>query len=122
MVFTLDGEDFHDMVDTAQYVVTPRRVTGNNSRYTQSGDYYEDLLAIKKDLTIVTVPASQVELSKLLNTCMNSYVDLKFIDPITNSNLEGKYIPSVGEVKNAIEGSSGETIYWYAVTIQFQQR
>ena len=95
----INGIDFSAIPkDVAAITVTYEKREGNNGGLMKNGDMTVDILAWKAVIKIETKGIASSWIPTLLNEMMNDYVEVTFIDPRTNSQRTGTFIPDVVEV------------------------
>lgn len=124
MTFILSGVDYSNKVEVSGYKVIPRRVKGTSAGEMINGDTVEDLVVVKTDLQVNIVATEEADTSAIAYACTGEYVGLKFSDPITATDLDGTYIPSIDGIEMAIdkgESQNGKR-YYYGFSILFKQK
>lgn len=124
MTFILSGVDYSDKVEVSGYMVTPRRVKGTSAGELLDGETIEDLITVKTDLQVNFVSTEEGDTSAIAYICNGEYVKLKFSDPITATDLEGIYIPTINGIEMAIDKGEGysDKRYYYGFSVSFKER
>nr|DAG77288.1 MAG TPA: hypothetical protein [Caudoviricetes sp.] len=105
-------------------MVTPRRVKGTSAGELLDGETIEDLITVKTDLQVNFVSTEEGDTSAIAYICNGEYVKLKFSDPITATDLEGIYIPTINGIEMAIDKGEGysDKRYYYGFSVSFKER
>ena len=123
MTFVLSGVDCSGKVEVSGDRVIPRRVKGTSAGEMLNGDTLEDLIVVKTDLQINFVATEETDTSAIAYACTGEYVELKFSDPITATDLNGTYIPEIEGIEMAIDKGEGtnEKRYYYGFSVYFKE-
>lgn len=124
MTFVLSGVDYSDKVEVSGYTVTPRKVKGTSAGELIDGETLEDLIVVKTDLQVNIVSTVESDTSAIAYACSGEYVGLKFSDPITGTDLEGTYIPTINGIEMAIDKGEehNNKRYYYGFSISFKEK
>lgn len=126
MTFTLDGVDFSDKITVTGFKVKPRKIFGSSRGDLLDGGHIADMIALKKDLEVSFVAMVEADVSTIAAKCTQEYVMLGFSDPISGTDISGKYEPTLESLEMAIDKgqSTGDTSrtnrYWYGFDVTFE--
>lgn len=126
MTFTLDGVDFSDRIDVTGFRVRPRKVFGSSRGDLLNGGHVADMIALKKDLDVSFVAMVEADVSTIAQKCTQEYVMLGFSDPISGTDVSGKYEPTLKDLEMAIDkgqsigDTAGTKRYWYGFSVSFE--
>lgn len=126
MTFTLDGVDFSDRIAVTGFRVKPRKVFGSSRGDLLNGGHIADMIVLKKDLEVSFVAMVEADVSTIAAKCTQEYVTLGFSDPISGTDLSGKYEPTLESLEMAVDkgqaigDTAGTKRYWYGFNVTFE--
>ena len=126
MTFTMDGVDFSDKVEITGYRIIPRKVFGSSRGDLLNGSHIADMIVLKKDLELSFVAMVEADVSTLATKCCQEYIMLGFSDPISGTDISGKYEPTLNDLEMAIDkgqaigDTTGTKRYWYGFSVTFE--
>ena len=126
MTFTLDGVDFSDRISVTGFRVRPRKVFGSSRGDLLNGGHVADMIVLKKDLDVSFVAMVEADVSTIAQKCTQEYVMLGFSDPISGTDISGKYEPTLNDLEMAIDkgqsigDTAGTKRYWYGFSVSFE--
>lgn len=126
MTFTLDGVDFSDRIAVTGFRVRPRKVFGSSRGDLLNGGHVADMIVLKKDLDVSFVAMVESDVSTIAQKCTQEYVMLGFSDPISGTDISGKYEPTLNDLEMAIDkdqslgDTAGTKRYWYGFSVSFE--
>ena len=118
----IGGKDYTSYFTPRGARVSYRPVDGGNGGLMQSGIYTEDEIALKRVLTLTTMPLSAAQLKELLTDIYGpKYCTVYFYDPKAGAYATMTARREVSEQTNAGDGANSIE-YWTGVTVTFTER
>lgn len=118
----INGVDYTKLGTPVGYSVKYRKVYGQNAGTTQSGDYVDDVLAWKADITWRFLPLDEDQLGEVLaNVCSGTYCSVYFYDARLGAYRTAEMRAS--EPTQTYRGTGANGLdYWTGTTFTFMER
>lgn len=118
---TIDGVDFSGDVERNSYTVSYIKREGGNGGTMLDGSITVDILAFKTVITWDITALTSTKLSTLIDACLHDYVEVTYLDPLTNSTQTANFVVDVGTLDFAFQ-RHGIAYFNSGTTITFTQR
>lgn len=117
----LNDVDIAGLVTPTGLQVNYKKVLGSNSGYMLDGGYTEDLIAIKREVSITFMPLASIDLSAVLNNLHNSKIcKLYYYDPQDGDYREANFMPQDLQTVYRGKNVSGQG-YWTGLRATFEE-
>ena len=118
----INGTDYTSMFTRYGYTVGYRKVLGPNGGRTLDSTEYEDLVALKAEITLLFMPEKESDLETLLTALYGSdYAELYYFDPRAGTYRTVPVIVGETDHRHTMKSVDGNE-YWTCGTITLRER